>query len=115
MQRSVVEAAQSRLTEISGARDDMLYCDPIPRASSALGFGLPTPSHTRALRWEDIETDYGVRPAMCAHGFADMLASAGYPDASILDLSRPDGGVHVVKAVVPGLAAFGRHRRAPVR
>jgi len=113
--RCVVEAAQSRLTEISGARDDMLYCDLMQRTSTALGFSLPAPSHESGLCWEDIEADYEVRPAMCAFEFADMLAAAGYPDASIVDLSRPTSGVHVVKAVVPGLAAFERNRRAPLR
>jgi ribosomal protein S12 methylthiotransferase accessory factor len=109
--RSVVEAAQSRLTAISGVRDDILHAGPLDRSDGELGLGLPLPPHIRATPWDAILSRFPARPEPSPAGLASLLTSAGFPDASFVDLSRPCGGVTVVKAVAPGLAAFSRERR----
>ena len=107
----VLEAAQSRLTAISGARDDL----PLPATDHDDLFGLAFPPSvtSRLKQWDEIA---GGRPAPLAAnvlGLAEALAKAGYPDLGFVDLSRPGRDVRVVKAVVPGLGAYGRARRAP--
>ncbi|HEV2364907.1 MAG TPA: YcaO-like family protein [Caulobacteraceae bacterium] len=103
---AVLEAAQSRLTLISGARDDILY-EPQQRRPGGLGFGLPPPPGMRLRRWEEIGSIELSGVADLAH----RLADAGFPDAAAIDLSRPGAGVFVFKAFVPGLGAFERTRR----
>jgi ribosomal protein S12 methylthiotransferase accessory factor len=111
---AVVEAAQSRLTAISGVRDDILY--PRSARSECGGFGvaLPVPPHIAPIAWDAVEEAFAAGGPASSAALADALARAGYPDAAVVDLSRPGRGAVVVKAVVPGLGAFRRCRR-PVR
>ena len=109
---AVTEAAQSRLTAISGARDDILHAASRPRRA-AFGVAPPIPPCLRPISWDDVET-FCEHPIPTAEGLAEALASAGYPDAAIVDLSRPapaGATTAVVKAVAPGLGAFARSRR----
>ena len=110
---SVLEAAQSRLTAISGVRDDILFDPWAQREAAAFGLGLPLPPGMAARSWETIEGSFMGARTMGSADIAGRLAEAGYPDAAIVDLSRPGGEAIVVKAVVPGLGAFGRGRRDP--
>ncbi len=103
---ALAEAAQARLTTISGARDDL---PPEAFAHRAVQARLAT-----ALAW---------RGAAPARRFADAaavpgsdvpdsdpvaavlrrLAQAGMAQALAVDLTRPDLGVPVVRVLVPGL------------
>jgi ribosomal protein S12 methylthiotransferase accessory factor len=104
---AVLEAAQSRVTEISGARDDIL--EPRP-AACAVGLALPPPFHMPLVGWERVVA--GAAPASgSASAIADRLAAAGYPQAAVVDLSGPGSDVVVVKAFAPGLGALKRARR----
>ncbi|MGI8839303.1 MAG: YcaO-like family protein [Caulobacteraceae bacterium] len=111
LQRSVVEAAQSRLTMISGVRDDIAYAEPDDAIRGGLGLALPMPTHLRPLSWESVQSIHSSTSCATPSNLARLLAAAGFPDAAIVDLSRPAPIAHVVKAVVPGLADWERGRR----
>jgi ribosomal protein S12 methylthiotransferase accessory factor len=99
---AVIEAAQARLGQIAGSRDDidLLAASELP---NFLGFAIPRPGSVPALdfdaarrRWDD-----------CARWTSSDLAvapdEAGYPSAAVIDLEPPLPGVHVVRVVAPGL------------
>ncbi|HEY5072614.1 MAG TPA: YcaO-like family protein [Caulobacteraceae bacterium] len=110
---SVLEAVQSRLTSISGVRDDILFPDPPRSDANRIGFGLPLPPGVRATTWDEAASPFASRPQITSADIVGLLAEAGYPGAAVIDLSRPGRRTTVVKAVVPGLGAFGRRRRGP--
>jgi ribosomal protein S12 methylthiotransferase accessory factor len=104
LSRALTEAAQCRLTRISGARDDML------------------PMRYRAMRERQRQNPSGIAPrgtfdfhsrrSLDGRGsFAEdwaqvvaILVGAGFRRAVAVDLSLPDvDGVAVTKVVVPGL------------
>ncbi|MEV7040416.1 YcaO-like family protein [Amycolatopsis sp. NPDC051061] len=110
LSRALTEAAQNRLTYISGSRDDLsreglrqaVDPDRLARVSAELAavpctrdFADHKPPETASLA-ADLDT---VRARMTAAGFADVVA---------VDLTYEELGVPVVKVVVPGLEArFG--------
>jgi ribosomal protein S12 methylthiotransferase accessory factor len=106
--RALTEVAQSRLTQIHGAREDTTNADLRTRmgyervrrmnrywfdADSELPFSaLPS--------WEtdDFLKDIGV--------IVSALGKAGMERVLVADLTRPELGVPVVRVVVPGLEVF---------
>ena len=124
LSRALTEAAQSRLTLIAGSRDDC------------------PPSYYRRIRDSDAIASHVSRlGAIAGRSFADVadvpgesidadvahephrLKAAGIGQAILLDLTRPDVRVPVVRMVVPGLegwtnkvaAAVPGRRRLSVR
>lgn len=113
LMRSVVEAAQSRLTSISAVRDDILNSEPEAwETSDATVLGLPMPAHLASRSWADVAAAFAPRPAKTSSELGGLLATAGFPDAAQVDLSHADRDVGVVKVVVPGLGCRRRSRRA---
>jgi YcaO-like protein with predicted kinase domain len=109
--RAVTEAAQSRLTDIHGARDDAL------RAGDALGHAT---QHTRRLSkapenvwFYDLparEIDLESIPDLSTNDLAEdlrrilsALGLFGASSAMVVDLSPPDLPIKVVRAIVPEL------------
>ncbi|WP_207457712.1 YcaO-like family protein [Azospirillum sp. SYSU D00513] len=105
LSRALTEAAQSRLTFIAGARDDMpreeyaRHLDPahharwralVTRDAGPRGF-TACPTFTGATIEEDL-----------AHQLA-RLRAAGIEEAVAVDLTKPEFGIPVVRLVVPGL------------
>ncbi|BAI74505.1 hypothetical protein AZL_a09740 (plasmid) [Azospirillum sp. B510] len=104
--RAITEAAQSRLTYIHGAREDL----------SADSYIL-TPAHERLARfftgrrgelaWDELPDrssgDLGRDLDLVLSG----LAGAGFGRVLRVDLTRAAVGVPVVKLIVPGLAYLG--------
>ena len=111
LRQSVLEAVQSRVTEIAGARDDILYRTP-PR-DIGMGLAWPSPPDMPLRRWEDVLEREEGRHTASALAIAQRLAEAGYPQAAIIDLVAAEADVAVVKAFVPGLGANDRLRRPP--
>jgi ribosomal protein S12 methylthiotransferase accessory factor len=111
LQAAVTEAAQSRLTAISGVRDDILYPEAAGAEAGAFGLALPVPPHIEPLDWRRLDRSFAA-PAS-PEALAAALAAAGFAQAAVVDLSRAGGEAVVVKAVVPGLGADGRARREP--
>ena len=92
--RAFAEAAQSRLTIISGARDDITPEEPTQAGHRALG--APTGQSTD---WRRVRDAYDARPSL--HTLCSRLAEDGVRNTLRCDLSLP--GVSVVRLWVPGL------------
>jgi len=103
--RALTEAAQSRLTQISGSRDDMFRetyertfdVDRSPAARAG-------PTDPRAAR------SFGDAPDRAFDTFEEELAwllerlgSAGFERVLVVDLTKEAYGIPVVRVVVPGL------------
>jgi YcaO-like protein with predicted kinase domain len=114
--RALTEAAQMRLTLISGARDDLTRSD----------YKLGT-SPDRGERFRDrIESGQGQRDfrqvADCSSDFLyqdlrwqiDRLRATGSKDVIVVDLTRPQTfAIPVVRVIVPGLAGEGGFQSRP--
>jgi ribosomal protein S12 methylthiotransferase accessory factor len=112
--RALTEAAQSRLTIISGARDD---------ASRREYLAATEPSFRDVMRGRalvDGVRDFSRTPTFQADTFEEdvawelrQLRRTGHDSAVLIDLTLPDIGLTVVRALVPGMevesdAARGR-------
>jgi len=103
--RALTEAAQSRLTFISGARDDM------PRGEYAEFLNPETYETWRALmhsEWPGKE--FSQVPTWQANSFEDDLSwelerlrAVGIDQVVVLDLTKPEFGISVFRVVIPGL------------
>ena len=109
LSRALTEAAQSRLTLISGARDDIWrinyarIADPETAVRERLRFAR-APEH-RAFAdvptWESDDLDADVRWLL------DRLAIAGFDNVLAVDHTVPAFGLSVVHVVVPGAVGPG--------
>lgn len=109
LSRALTEAAQSRLTAISGARDD------VDRSSYER---FRAPGQIAAALAEIDDDSAPVRPfAASPDGFSerfdddlaavlDGLRDAGIGQAIVVDLTRPELELPVVRVVVPGLESM---------
>ncbi len=105
LSRALSEAVQSRLTYVAGNRDDMVADDyselrnqdDLRAIEETLTSPPPTVSHTAraSLATDRFETDVELVLA--------RLAAAGLDSAIVVDLSRAELGIPVVKMIVPGL------------
>ncbi|HZZ85105.1 MAG TPA: YcaO-like family protein [Anaeromyxobacteraceae bacterium] len=95
---ALLEAAQSRLTDIHGAREDVAHRgDGDARAvERACARGRPGASAADLPELSAAGAAEGVRRA------AALLAATGHPPAAV-ELAPPSLGVHVVKVIAPGL------------
>jgi ribosomal protein S12 methylthiotransferase accessory factor len=108
--RALTEACQSRLTVISGARDDL----------DGVSY-RPAEERVARKRQELACLDGALRPFAAVPDFesddfaADLhhllhgLRAAGVTQVAAVDLTRPDMGLPVVRVVVPGLETNPDH------
>ena len=105
LSRALTEAAQCRLTEVSGAREDIAPEDFSRNRDDALLAALVaeierTPATASLARW-------APRVTSCVEGdlavVLDGLRRADIQSAEAVDLTRAELGVPVVKVVVPAL------------
>lgn len=114
LSRAITEAVQSRLTYISGARDDLFRDDyaAIQTARNRRGWlawlerGRASVDFHAVGGWssDSVAEDLGR--------ILDLLARNGFGQVAVVDLSLPDIGIPVVKVVVPGLVEPGIDNRA---
>ena len=111
--RALTEAAQSRLTFIAGARDDMprqgyeQFLDPktheVWRSAMAPRGGgrdfLDAPSYHGRSFEEDLRLQL------------DRLKSVGIEEVIVVDLTKPEFKIPVVRAVIPGLEGLDSSAR----
>lgn len=105
LMRAISEAIQSRLTLVAGARDDLsrpryaACSNPDDQRRMLHEFASPPPAldfrRRRSLATDRFETDLLA--------VVDRLRAVGIAQAVVVDLSKPELGIPVVKAVVPGL------------
>lgn len=105
--RALTEAVQTRMTYISGARDDMTPDEFTPQARSR-----KTRFARDLINRSEPTRDFSHSPHHNADNFEDDLAwllarlrGAGCDQILTVDLTRPEIGVPVVRAVIPGLEA----------
>ena len=100
LSRALTEAAQSRLTFISGSRDDLfpqLYEQGVGETPSiaptnpTLDFRTRKSARFGATFVEDLTTTL------------DLLRAAGFPQVIAVDHTRPEFGIPVVAVFVPGM------------
>jgi ribosomal protein S12 methylthiotransferase accessory factor len=102
--RALTEAAQSRLTRISGSRDDLQKAD-----FGALRDPANIALHQRQLA-EPMNRSWAATTNMQLETFEDdlrwaleRLAAVGSSDILYIDLSRKGMPFHVVRVIIPGL------------
>ncbi|MHB8462601.1 MAG: YcaO-like family protein [Vulcanimicrobiaceae bacterium] len=107
LSRALTEAAQSRVTYISGSRDDIA-------ASEYARSGNPDDlrAYRKLFNGNAATRSFATTSLRAAgtfeedvHQMISTLASCGYDQVVVVDLSKPGLDVPVVKVVVPGLAA----------
>lgn len=99
---AVLEAVQSRLTNIAGSRDDMDETQYGP-GSGTLPAVLPEALPLSRLMAGEPARD--LSPAARLETIIGRLAAAGLTEVFLFDLPVPVPGIHVVRALVPGLKA----------
>lgn len=103
--RALTEAAQSRLTFISGARDDMQreeYDRFLSEQEQVLWLdrirlGPPVRDFNQIAGWRGVSLRADLAELRL------RLSRAGVEDVIVVDLSRPEIGIPVVRVIVPGL------------
>ena len=106
--RALTEVAQSRLTQIHGAREDTTVAD----FRRKMGY-----ERTRRINkyWFDApdEVAFSSIPSFDSDDFltdiryvSDALERSGLDRVIVVDLTRPEIGVPVVRVVVPGLEVY---------
>lgn len=108
MVRAITEAAQGRVVYIAGSRDDLFRYRDIHLRSDRNDYAarmmleVLTPSvDARERRSEATPTFQGDTLRAI-----EKLQCAGLSSALVVDLSRPDFPINVVKVVVPGLEGY---------
>ncbi|WP_164010138.1 YcaO-like family protein [Pyxidicoccus trucidator] len=103
--RALTEAAQSRLTRISGARDDLHR-----KAYEAARDGVAAERLRTRLREEPVVRRFQDVPSQDGETLEEDLAwvmgqlvAVGLSQVVAVDLTKPEVGVPVVRVVVPGL------------
>ncbi len=98
---ALLEAAQSRLTDIHGAREDVAAGD--REASLALAAACAEVRPRRAVESMPDLSGEVSSPEEAVREVLTRLARAGFPRAAAVELEAPLPGLHVVRVVVPGL------------
>jgi ribosomal protein S12 methylthiotransferase accessory factor len=105
LSRAITEAAQSRLTYISGSRDDLKrhnYDEPVEQRLADYANKL-WENRIPARRFADVpdtlRRDFESDLAL----LLGRLKSVGVEHACVVDLTRPELGIPVVRLMVPGL------------
>jgi ribosomal protein S12 methylthiotransferase accessory factor len=110
--RALTEAAQSRVTLIAGARDDIRSV----RYTRAELAGRGGDADPLAAASADGRIDYGAIPTVCSQDLADdlrlaaaMVARTTGSDPVFVDHTRPELGIPVVHVLCPGLRFDPKH------
>ena len=103
--RALTEAVQSRLTIISGSRDDIFY-----RSYEASGDRDNLERAWRMLSRTEGLVSFAARASLDTptldgdlRALLDCVKAVGITSVVVVNLSRPEIGVPVVKVIVPGL------------
>lgn len=103
--RAITEVSQTRAANIQGARDDLRkikYGEQNTDDQRAWQF-MPS---TRKIRFSEVKTLFNEDILDDIKLLLSRLKGVGLPQAIIVDLTNPDIGIPVVRALVPGLETF---------
>lgn len=101
--RALSEAAQSRLTFIAGSRDDLMRRRYGPTPNPELVDAVLSPPELLQRSLSETPTCEAETHADDAAWLLRRLRSAGVERVLVVDLSRPELGLSVVKVIIPGL------------
>jgi YcaO-like protein with predicted kinase domain len=111
LSRALTEAAQTRLTYITGTRDDILAAEYQEPPTSDLVDAL-----LDALRQGVVPHSFGDIPSFAADDLTldlrrvlERLQSAGFVQVVAVDLTRPEFKIPVFKVVIPNLEGDIKH------
>lgn len=115
LSRALTEAAQSRLTMITGSRDDA------GRVLYARGADADRTARARALfvraaplrAFADISTRTSDDLAEDGHWILERVAAAGFAQVLAVDLTIEELGIPVVHVVIPGARSMGGFEPPP--
>lgn len=115
--RALTEAAQVRLTVISGLRDDfrrdaykqLLDPDVVTAIRNRITASAPT------RRFTDVPTSNGEALEEDVEQELQCVRKAGVQRVVMVDLSKPEFGLAVVRVIVPGLEPILEHGYLPGR
>ncbi len=112
---AILEAIQSRLTSVAGARDDIEDWDDRVKVNSNLFAALEglMPVGIARHGWDEVADSAAASPAGWLELLLARLAAAGFDQIGYLDLAQPEIGIPVVKLCVPGLGLDNRAPRLP--
>lgn len=99
---AVTEAAQARLGQIAGSRDDIEVDAPV-ELPNFMGFALPRPGGFPARDAAGLRARWAACARWTSDDMAAALAVAGFPGTAAIAFNPPIAGVHVVKMFNPGL------------
>ncbi len=108
MIRAITEAAQGRAILVSGARDDLSYWLYNPERAERLSEASEVALNAKG-KWssfEQIPTRNNPTTTQDLRWLQMRLGAAGLKDIVVIDLTRDDFAVPVVRVVVPGLEAM---------
>ncbi|MCO6009941.1 YcaO-like family protein [Actinoallomurus purpureus] len=100
--RALTEAAQSRVTQIAGTRDD-LTSGSYRRAASDRSTRLAPPSRTDRLTYDEIGSVRNESLTDDLHTTVARVVALTGRSPLVVDHTRPDVGIPVVRVVSPGL------------
>lgn len=100
--RALTEAAQSRLASISGGRDEAARWEPEPESRPPRGSDAdlnrrPARAFTSVPAFESRSLDEDVSREL------GQLRAAGISEVVVVDLTREEFGIPVVRVIIPGL------------
>jgi thioglycine synthase len=103
--RAITEVSQTRAANIQGARDDLRkirYGEQNTDDRRAWQF-MPS---TKQIKFSKVQTFFNEDILDDVKLILSRLKGVGLPQAIIVDLTNPDIGIPVVRALVPGLETF---------
>lgn len=109
LRRAITEAAQSRLTRIAGARDDIQSEDmqAIRSVEAIERHVAHVEQEQYASRiFDEVPSASFVTTREALEFTIERLVSAGFRQILYVDLSREEFPIHVVRVLVPGLEGF---------
>lgn len=103
--RALTEAAQCRLTYISGARDDggREFFERVRNPDAVARARREVEAAPATRRFGDAPTRITADCADDLHWACERLAAVGIDQVVVVDLTKPDIGVPVVRVIIPGL------------
>ena len=106
--RAITEAAQSRLTFISGARDDLAreHYDRFLSPASQRNWRTSIEALTPGRRFRDVPTWEAETFEEDVAWELERLEAAGIERTLVVDLTKPEFGLPVVRVIIPGLEAL---------
>lgn len=103
LSRALTEAAQGRLTMIAGVRDDIDATAYDERPDTENEEGTARDGAAPPVDFAEVASLPGVSPRALIEGMTERLAAAGMEQVIVVDLTRPEFEIPVVRVIVPGL------------